>query len=69
MCVACAMTAAAGASGARTYLHTHDFGWLTPQRLKAATVALVVAALGVSTIGLDGSSAPAPRAPALHATR
>lgn len=70
MCVACAMTAAAGASGARTYLQTHDFAWLTPRRLKATTVALIVAALCISTIGLDGSSsAPAPSTAAVHAPR
>jgi hypothetical protein len=40
--------------------------WLTPRRLRAATVALFVAAFGISSVGLGGSSKPAPR-PAHHA--
>jgi hypothetical protein len=56
MCAACAMAAVAGASGARTWLQTHHLTWLTPARLKAATVALFVAAFGFSTIGLSGST-------------
>lgn len=58
MCVACAMTAAAGASGVRTWLQTRGFTWLTPARLKVATIGLVVAAFGVSTVGISGSTAP-----------
>jgi hypothetical protein len=33
--------------------------WLTPQRMKAITVALFIAAFCVSTIGLNSSSSPA----------
>jgi hypothetical protein len=58
MCAACAMAAAAGASGARAYLQTHGPRWLTPRRLKRVTIGLCAAALGVSTIGFSGSSAP-----------
>lgn len=56
MCVACAMAAAAGASGVRTWLQTHHLSWLTPRRLRAITVALFVVALLVSSVGLTGSS-------------
>jgi hypothetical protein len=55
MCVACAMTAAAGATGARTWLQTHHFGWLTPRRIRAATIALCMAAFVVSAVGFSGS--------------
>jgi hypothetical protein len=30
--------------------------WLTPKRIKAATIALFIAAFGFSTIGLSSSS-------------
>jgi hypothetical protein len=50
------MAAAAGASGARTWLQAYHAAWLTPRRLRAATIALVCAALGVSTVGLSGST-------------
>jgi hypothetical protein len=54
------MAAAAGASGVRSWLQTRHLTWLTRKRLKAATVALIVAAFGVSSIGLSSStSAPA----------
>jgi hypothetical protein len=50
------MAAAAGATGARTWLQTRHMPWLTPKRIKAATIALFIAAFGFSTIGLSGSS-------------
>jgi hypothetical protein len=50
------MAAAAGATGARTWLQTRDMTWLTPKRTKAATIALFIAAFGFSTIGLSSSS-------------
>jgi hypothetical protein len=56
MCAGCAIAAAAGASGVRTWLQTHHLSWLTRRRLRAATVALMVAAFGVSSIGLSGST-------------
>ena len=49
------MAAAAGASGARTWLQTHNFAWMTPQRLKRATIAIFLVAFLVSSIGLSGS--------------
>lgn len=53
------MAAAAGASGVRSWLAAHHITWLTPQRMKAATVALFVAATLISSIGLSGSSTSA----------
>jgi hypothetical protein len=58
MCVGCAMAAASAATGTRTWLQTHNFGWLTPARLRALTIAVMSAAAIVSTIGFSGSSAP-----------
>jgi hypothetical protein len=59
MCGACVMAAMAGASGARSWLQAHHLGWLTPQRLRALTVAgFVVTILGAS-VSLSGSTAPA----------
>jgi hypothetical protein len=36
--------------------------WLTPRRLKMATISIFVAAFGVSSIGLSGSSVAKPAA-------
>jgi hypothetical protein len=44
MCAACAMTAAAGATGLRTWLQSRGWAWLTRTRLKRATIAACVAA-------------------------
>jgi hypothetical protein len=57
MCVGCAMCAASAASGFRTWLQTHHFGWLTPRRMRALTLAAMCAAGIVSTIGFSGSTA------------
>jgi hypothetical protein len=54
------MTAAAGATGARSWLQARHATWLTPRRLKAATIAMFVAAFGFSSVGLSGSTAAAP---------
>jgi hypothetical protein len=56
------MAAAAGATGVRTWLQTHHFAWLTPRRLRRLTVAAIVAAGLVSTIGLSGSTSSSPQA-------
>jgi hypothetical protein len=50
------MAAAAGASGARSWLATRRFTWLTPRRLRGGTIALFVAAFGISSVGLSGST-------------
>ncbi len=68
MCVGCAMAAASAASGLRTWLQTHNLGWLTPKRLRAITIGAICAAGLVSTIGVSGST-PATEhvaAPAQH---
>jgi hypothetical protein len=53
------MAAAAGATGTRSWLQAQHLTWLTPKRMRTATVALFVAAFGISSIGLSGST-PAP---------
>ena len=58
------MCAASAATGFRTWLQTHHFGWLTPRRLRALTISAMCAAGLVSTIGFSGSTV----APA-HASR
>ena len=62
MCAGCAITAATAASGFRSWLASHHFGWLTPRRLRALTIAAMCAATLVSTVGFSGSSHPAPAA-------
>ncbi|MEA2399922.1 MAG: hypothetical protein QOK00_325 [Thermoleophilaceae bacterium] len=56
-CMAGAVTAVGAASGTRAYVASRGFHWLTPKRLKAVTVALVVAALAASATLVSGSSA------------
>jgi len=58
MCAGCAMAAASAATGFRTWLQNHSFGWLTPKRMRALTLAAICAAGLVSTVGISGSSAP-----------
>lgn len=59
MCAGCAMAAVAGASGARSWLQAHHVTWLTPRRLRAATVTLFAVAVVVSSVGMSGSTTPA----------
>jgi hypothetical protein len=61
------MTAAAGATGARTWLQNSHATWLTPRRMRVATIGVMSAALAVSTVGLSGST-PAPHMSGHHAT-
>jgi hypothetical protein len=68
MCAGCAITAASAATGFRTWLQTHHFGWLTPKRMRALTLAAMCAAGLVSTVGISGSTATPTHAPA-HAQR
>jgi hypothetical protein len=60
MCAGCAIAAASTATGFRTWLQTHHFGWLTPRRMRALTIGAMIAATLVSTIGFAGSSTPTP---------
>jgi hypothetical protein len=53
------MSAMAGASGFRAWLQTRGWAFVTPQRLRRATIGAFVAATLVSTIGLSGSTKPA----------
>jgi hypothetical protein len=50
-----AMSATASATGIRAWLAQRDWHWLTPKRLRLATVALLVGALVVSAVGFSGS--------------
>ncbi len=56
MCVGCAMTAVSAATGLRTWLQTHHFGWLTPRRMRILTLSAMSAAAIVSTVGFSGST-------------
>jgi hypothetical protein len=58
MCVGCAITAASAATGFRTWLQNHHFGWLTPRRMRSLTIAAMCAAALVSTVGFSGSTPP-----------
>jgi hypothetical protein len=51
-----AMTAGAGATGARSFLAARRPAWMSARSLRAVTVVLVVAALLASTVVLGGSS-------------
>jgi hypothetical protein len=52
------MAAASAATGFRTWLQNHHFGWLTPKRMRALTLGAMCAAGLVSTVGISGSTAP-----------
>jgi hypothetical protein len=50
-----AMTATASATGVRAWLAQRHWHWLTPRRLRFATLALLGAALVVSAVSFGGS--------------
>jgi hypothetical protein len=58
------MCAASAATGFRTWLQTHHFGWLTPRRMRALTIGAMCAAGLVSTVGFRGSTTALPQAAA-----
>jgi hypothetical protein len=60
------MAAASAATGFRTWLQSHHFGWLTPRRMRSLTLAAMCTAGLVSTIGVSGSTPPAAHAAAQH---
>jgi hypothetical protein len=58
MCMQCmmtAMTATGTASGIRSWLQSREYSWLTPERMRRVTIALVAAALIASTTLISGS--------------
>jgi hypothetical protein len=61
------MAAATGATGARTWLQNSHATWLTPRRMRVATIGVMGAAFAVSTVGLSGST-PNTHPVAAHAT-
>jgi hypothetical protein len=67
MCAGCVMAATAGASGVRAWLQAQHLTWLTPRLMRAVTIALLLAAVAISSVGLQGSTAAPPRH-AAHAT-
>jgi hypothetical protein len=52
------MAAMAGATGARSWLQAAHLTWLTPRRLRVATIVLFLAALLVSSVALSGTTKP-----------
>ncbi len=52
------MAAASAASGFRTWMQTHNLGWLTPKRMRVLTIGAMCAAGLVATVGVSGSSPP-----------
>jgi hypothetical protein len=54
-CVATAMTAGATASGTRAFIAAKHFSWVTPKRLRAITIALIVLALAASSLFVGGT--------------
>jgi len=61
------MAAASAATGVRSWLQTRDWSFLTPQRLKVATIVLFVLALSVSATRLSGSTPTHAHHPPVHA--
>jgi hypothetical protein len=57
-CMATAMTTGAAVSGTRAWLATREFKWLTPTRLRRATISLIVAGLLASGLFVSGSGTP-----------
>jgi hypothetical protein len=53
--MATAMTAGATASGTRAFIAAKHFSWVTPSRLRAITITLIVAALAASSLLVSGS--------------
>jgi hypothetical protein len=58
MCAACAIAAAAGASGVKAWLQAHHLTWLTEARMRALTIGLLIAMLAVSSIAFSGTTKP-----------
>ena len=55
MCAQCVMgaaTAAPGATGIRAWLATRGFAWLTPRRMRLATISLIPVGLLGASVGV-----------------
>jgi len=63
------MAAASAATGFRTWLQSHSFGWLTPRRMRSLTIGAMCAAGLVSTIGFSGATPPVATHHAAASTR
>jgi hypothetical protein len=50
-----AMTAGADVTGTRAWLATRGYSWITPRRMRIATISLIVAGLIASSIGFHGA--------------
>jgi hypothetical protein len=58
MCAQCMMgatTAAVGVTGMRTWLAAKGFSWMTPRRMRFASISLIVAGVIGSSIGFHGT--------------
>jgi hypothetical protein len=58
MCGQCMMLAASAATGARSWLAASGLRWITPRRLKIATIVLIVAAFIGGSMRFSGSTPP-----------
>jgi hypothetical protein len=52
------MLAASAATGARSWLAARGFQWMTPRRLKVATLVLIAAAFIGGSMRFSGSTPP-----------
>jgi hypothetical protein len=59
-CMATAMTAGATASGTRAFIAAKHFSWVTPKRLRAITITLIVLALAASSLFVGGTDQKQP---------
>lgn len=55
-CMATAMTTGAAVTGVRSWLATRSYSWLTPARLRRATICLFAVGLLASAVLISGSS-------------
>jgi hypothetical protein len=62
------MAAASAATGFRTWLQTHRFGWLTPRRMRALTIAVMSGAAIFATVGFSGSTPASSQRPSVGTT-
>jgi hypothetical protein len=52
------MLAASAATGARSWLAARGFQWMTPRRLKVATMVIIAAAFVGGSLRFSGSTPP-----------